>query len=139
MQNDFLFVLFIDFYASKCTFIWTTHIKSILAGKVIVKYHIKMHWTGDSSIFEREVAVDTGWIWVRVSELSLQPAFGQCPSQVWLSLNRCRLNLKWKSPSDRLHIHMCHQSPFITKTQPTEKTTKKTVAVYSLFSEMLET
>lgn len=34
---------------------------------------------------------------------------------------------------------MCHQSPFTTKTQPTEKSPKKTVAVYSSFSEMLET
>lgn len=58
-QNNLLFVLFIDFYASKCTFIWTKNIKSILAEIVILKY-IKMHWSGALSMFERETGVDTG-------------------------------------------------------------------------------
>lgn len=51
--------MFIDFYASKCTFIWTKNIKSILAEIVILKY-IKMHWSGALSMFERETGVDTG-------------------------------------------------------------------------------
>lgn len=52
--------------------------------------------------------------------------FGQRPSQVCLSLNRCHLNFKWKSLiRPTTHPHVSPES--------------KTVAVYALFSEMLET